>query len=483
MLQIDSTQGLLAQQLSQLIALIYQTASDAGSWELLLERFSEAAVAQSLAPGQATDQVLTPHFAQANRLLGEVQLGEQGLDLLEQTLNRLPMAVAIVDMQARVWVHNTALQQARLVQQLLLGDSLEEACATLSVSINTGKTHLKQIFIKCGVKRQSELIQQVYRSPLWLLCGLQPSVDIECSASTLAPPLVRFVKLADGRRLAYVDRGDPNGIPLVFTRGILGSRLTAHPDEQVLWDKRIRLLVPDRPGSGQSDPNPQHSLLSWADDVRQWMAHLGIERWQMMGFATGAAYALACAHQLPKQVISVVLTGAAPPINGMGDLRFFHGDLKHGLMLCRYSPALAPHVYGLLTKNLSSRVHQYFNDTVSVMPLCDQRVFADNRLRQNEANAVLEGAVNGNLTFMNELFIAGADWGFELKQIHTPLSLWHGKLDPYVGWQASEKMAAQCPHAKLHLLDDAGQYLIYSHWSQLLDEVLGLAASAGLHHP
>ena len=84
---------------------------------------------------------------------------------------------------------------------------------------------------------------------------------------------------------------------------------------------------------------------------------------------------------------------------------------------------------------------------------------------------------------MNELFIAGADWGFELKQIHTPLSLWHGKLDPYVGWQASEKMAAQCPHAKLHLLDDAGQYLIYSHWSQLLDEVLGLAASAGLHHP
>ena len=570
---MDSTQGLLAQQLSQLIGLIYQTASDAGSWELLLERFSESVVAQSLVSGKHDHHVLTPHFEQADRLIGDAAMGEQGFDLLEQTLNRLPMAVASVDFQARVWLHNNALlellsrhnalylkqtqlhsrpaqtlrhalaklhtgtadelpvklagegagapwlslsltrlkmpdqavdavllmaadrqqplfsaealqqqyaltpAEARLVQQLLLGDSLDQACAALSVSINTGNTHLKQVFVKCGVKRQSELMQLVYRSPLWLLSGLTSVSIVVPSVSLASPPQVRLVTLADGRRLAYVDRGDPNGIPLVFTRGILGSRLTAHPDEQVLLDKRIRLLVPDRPGNGQSDPNPQHSLLTWAEDVRQWMAHLGIARWHMMGFATGAAYALACAHQLPAQIISVVLSGAAPPINGMGDLRFFHGDLKHGLMLCRYSPALAPHVYGLLTKNLASRVHQYFNDTLSVLPACDQKVFADNRLRQNEAQAVLEGAVNGNPTFINELFIACSEWGFEFKHIHTPLSFWHGKLDPYVSWQASEQLAAQCPNAKLQLVEDAGQYLIFSHWPQLLDEVVGLDAS------
>lgn len=570
---LDSTQGLLAQQLSQLIGLIYQTASDAGSWEVLLERLSDSAETQSLVSGKVADHVLTPHFEQADRLIGDSPLSEQGLDLLEQTLNRLLMAVAIVDFQGKVLIHNKAmvdllnrhnalflkqmqlhtlpanalrhalaqmhagaanelpvklggdaagapllslsltrlempfqsvdavllmaadrqqplfsaeaLQQqyaltpaeARLVQQLLLGDSLDQACAALSVSINTGKTHLKQVFVKCGVKRQSELMQLVYRSPLWLLSGLTSVSIVEPSLSLASPPQVRLVRLADGRRLAYVDRGDPNGIPLVFTRGILGSRLTAHPDEQVLLDKRIRLLVPDRPGSGQSDPNPQHSLLTWAEDVRQWMAHLGIARWHMMGFATGAAYALACAHQLPAQIISVVLSGAAPPINGMGDLRFFHGDLKHGLMLCRYSPALGPHVYSLLTKTLASRVHQYFNDTLSVLPEIDRQVFADQRIRQNEAQSVLEGAANGNPTFFNELFIACADWGIDLKRIHTPLSFWHGMLDPYVSWQASEQLAAQCTNAKLNLVEDAGQYLIYSHWPQLLDEVVGLDAS------
>ena len=563
----------MAQQLSQLIALIYQTASDAGSWEVLLERLSDSAETQSLTSAKVAYQVLMPHFEQADRLIGDSPLSEQGLDLLEQTLNRLLMAVAIVDFQGKVLIHNKAmldllnrhnalylkqmqlhtlpanalrhalaqmhagaandlpvklggdaagapllslsltrlkmpvqtidavlliaadhqqplfsaqaLQQqyaltpaeARLVQQLLLGDSLDEACASLSVSINTGKTHLKQVFVKCGVKRQSELIQLVYRSPLWLLSGLPPVSAGLSSAPSASPHFVRFVTLADGRRLAYVDRGDPNGIPLVFTRGVLGSRLTAHPDEQVLLDKRIRLLVPDRPGSGQSDPNPQHSLLSWAEDVRQWMAHLSINRWHMMGFVNGAAYALACAHQLPTQVMSVVLTSAAPPVSGISDLRFFHGDLKYGLMLCRYSPALAPHVYSLLTKTLASRVHQYFNDTLSALPEIDRQVFADQRIRQNEADSVLEGAANGNPTFINELFIACSDWGFELKDIHAPLSFWHGKLDPYVSWQASEKMAAQCPNARLQILEDAGQYLIYSHWPQLLDEVVGLDAS------
>lgn len=576
---MDATQGLLAQQLSQLIALIYQTASDAGSWEVLLERFGDSAAAQLMASAEQAEQVLTPHFAQANRLLADTHHAEHGLDLLEQTLNRLPMAVAIADVQGKLLMHNQALPdllsrhkalylqqmqlhtrpahalqnamaqmqaglandmrfkldgegtgepwlsvfltrlpmpeqafdavllmatdsqqalfsaqglqqqyaltpaEARLAQQLLSGDSLEQACAALSVSINTGKTHLKQVFVKCGVKRQAEFIQLVYRSPLGWLSGLPPLAagarSVQAVSANEHP--VRFVNLADGRRLAYVDRGDPNGIPLVFTRGILGSRLTAHPDEQVLLDKRIRLLVPDRPGCGQSDPNPQHSLLTWADDVRQWMSQLGIEGWHMMGFATGAAYALACAHQLPGQVMSVVLSGAAPPINGMGDLRFFHGDLKHGLMLCRYSPVLAPHVYGLLTKNLASRVHQYFNDTLAVLPPSDVKAFADARLRQNEAQSVLEGAVNGNPTFMNELFIACAEWGFELKNIHTPVSFWHGKLDPYVSWQASEKMAAQCSHARLQWVEDAGQYLVFSHWPQLLDEVVGLDAQASLH--
>jgi len=42
-------------------------------------------------------------------------------------------------------------------------------------------------------------------------------------------------------------------------------------------------------------------------------------------------------------------------------------------------------------------------------------------------------------------------------------------------------MAAQCRHARLQWVEDAGQYLVFSHWPQLLDEVVGLDAQASLH--
>lgn len=560
-----------ALDLSQLIGLIYQTASDPACWEALLERMSITVTAAPRAQAELAAQALEPHFTQADRMLTEQGSSEHRLDLLEQTLNHLPLGMAIIDFQGNVLTHNArllamlqqhplwslqhmvlrsdpvsvlqntlkelefgsttdiplhlgsvherhrvslwltrlqmpsrtgdavliiaadqhqalvaldALQQqfgltlaeARLVQQMLLGLNTEEAAARLGVSLNTVRTHLKQIFAKCGIQRQAELMKVIYQSPMWLASGLQvqaaakPQAALMLNASTAQPP-IKSLTLPDGRRMTYVDRGDPQGIPLVFTRGVLGSRLAVSPDEEILRSKGIRLLVPDRPGCGASDPYPQHSLLGWARDVYWLTQHLEIARWHMMGFATGAAYALACAYALPKQVTSALLVGAAPEVSSRADLQFFGGDLKHGLMLCRFSPTMVRHLYALLTKNVERRVHQYFNDSISAMPTVDQQVFSDPVIRRNEALSVLEGTAQGNPTFLNEMFIAASPWGFELKGITPPLSFWHGAQDPYVSWKASEKMAAQCNQAHFHLLEDGGQYLIFSHWAQLLDEV------------
>jgi pimeloyl-ACP methyl ester carboxylesterase/DNA-binding CsgD family transcriptional regulator len=557
--------------LSQLIGLIYQAASDAACWGTLLERMSSVVANEQSAHGAITSKALEIHFTQVDRMLSEQSSTELGMDLLEQTLNRIPLGVAIIDFQANVMMHNARLQsmlqqhplwrlqsmalitqppslllsalknlenghasqvplrlgnvqnpqsvelwltrlhmpsrngdavlliasdqkqalfglhalqqhfgltqaEARLAQQLLLGLSTEEAATQLGVTMNTLRTHLKQVFAKCGVKRQAELIRFLYQSPIWLASGTHPA-GWELASKAISDTKVESsqkahcLRLPDGRRMAYVDRGDPQGIPLIFTRGILGSRLAVSPDEAILWAKGIRLLVPDRPGSGLSDPNPRHSLLTWAQDVRLLAEHLRIPRWHLMGFATGAAYALACAYRHPKQVASALLVGAAPEIGTRRDLNLFRGDLKHGLILCRYAPTMVKHLYSLLIKNVERRVHQYFNDTLSTMPAVDQMVFTDAALRLNEAQSVLEGTANGNPTFLNEMSIAASAWGFEISEITQPLSFWHGKIDPFVSWKSSEKMAAQCRDARFHLVEDGGQYLIFSHWGQLLDEV------------
>jgi DNA-binding CsgD family transcriptional regulator len=49
--------------------------------------------------------------------------------------------------------------EIRLVELILQGNSLSEACDRLSITPNTGRTHLKAIFAKTGARSQSDLIR------------------------------------------------------------------------------------------------------------------------------------------------------------------------------------------------------------------------------------------------------------------------------------------------------------------------------------
>ncbi len=59
--------------------------------------------------------------------------------------------------------------EVTLVQTLANGQSLEEAAESLSISVNTARTHLKHIFHKTGAKRQSELLHRVESGPASLM--------------------------------------------------------------------------------------------------------------------------------------------------------------------------------------------------------------------------------------------------------------------------------------------------------------------------
>ena len=55
--------------------------------------------------------------------------------------------------------------EASLASVLMQGTSVEHACASLGISTNTARTHLKRIFSKTGTARQGELISLLLCSP------------------------------------------------------------------------------------------------------------------------------------------------------------------------------------------------------------------------------------------------------------------------------------------------------------------------------
>ena len=121
--------------------------------------------------------------------------------------------------------------------------------------------------------------------------------------------------LRDGRRLGYAEHGDPVGTPVFFFHGSAGSRLE-HPAD--VCATGIRIISTDRPGHGLSDFQPGRKLIDWPDDVAQLAAHLGIDKFYILGWSAGGPHALACAYSLPERVAAVALAASPAPMSWSG---------------------------------------------------------------------------------------------------------------------------------------------------------------------
>ena len=75
------------------------------------------------------------------------------------------------------------------------------------------------------------------------------------------------VQLRDGRRMGYAVYGHPDGFVIVSAHGGLACRLDVAAADAVARDAGVRLVSPDHPGIGWSDPQPGRTVLDWADDV------------------------------------------------------------------------------------------------------------------------------------------------------------------------------------------------------------------------
>jgi DNA-binding CsgD family transcriptional regulator len=73
----------------------------------------------------------------------------------------LPVQTIVVELQQLYGLTST---EARLANLLMEGEALDNCCDRLGICRSTGCTHLKRIFKKTGVRRQSELVTLLLKS-------------------------------------------------------------------------------------------------------------------------------------------------------------------------------------------------------------------------------------------------------------------------------------------------------------------------------
>lgn len=356
--------------------------------------------------------------------------------------------------------------EARLTQHLALGRTVEEAARALEISPNTAKTHLKRVFAKVGVRRQAELLQAVYASPLWLEERQVPAVPAQETAVLI--PSGTGLRLADGRWLAYSDSGDPGGLPLLLMHGIAGSRYLRHPDDNLLLQHGIRLIIPERPGSGDSDPLPVRRIGDWPDDVAALADHLGLGRFQVLGYSAGTPYALATARAMPERVSAVAIVAAMPEIQCLEDLRDYSATFRMSLLVAKYAPSLLPPLLRVMVNSIRRNVYSYIEQSLADASETDRRVFEHPRLRANYAHGLLAGTRRGEHGLALEVELSARDWGFDPAEVRQAVCFWHGESDRLVAPEGARKLAGQLPNSRFETVPGAGHYVLYSHWEAIL---------------
>ncbi|HEY4377892.1 MAG TPA: alpha/beta hydrolase, partial [Acidimicrobiales bacterium] len=130
------------------------------------------------------------------------------------------------------------------------------------------------------------------------------------------PPLpARSLRLRDGRRIGWVEVGDPYGRPVLHFHGTPGCAAEATPLMAVAVEAGVRLIAVDRPGLGHSDPHPGRTLRGWADDMVELADRLELDRPGVVGFSGGGPYALALGAVAPERFGPIAVVSGAGPLD------------------------------------------------------------------------------------------------------------------------------------------------------------------------
>lgn len=113
-----------------------------------------------------------------------------------------------------------------------------------------------------------------------------------------------MITTVNGIRLAYDDVG--NGLPVVFLHGFPLDR-SMWVQQRVALAPRVRCIVPDLRGFGESEAAEPYSMDQYADDVVALLDSLEVESAAICGLSMGGYIAFAIWRRHPTRVRGLVL--------------------------------------------------------------------------------------------------------------------------------------------------------------------------------
>lgn len=373
-----------------------------------------------------------------------------------------------LELSALADIYQLTPKELRIVEQLVQGLPVPEIAKKLYVSYNTVRTQLKSIFHKMDVNSQSELLNNILTGPASMLFQNHSILDPNCHMESLD----RRITLADGRRISYRERGYPNGYPVLICHSIIGSRLECFDLHQD-WAQRqgLRLIIPDRPGYGFSDPIPSVNYSKWADDTIEFMEQLGIKEFAVVGYAIGGNYACELAIQYPDRVKRLHLISSGQPLDNPNELEKTTPLFMMQAQMAIHYPRLYRLLLVILERCLSKSSRYYLDLLMTELSPTDYLMMENKDIEQMIERSGAEASRQGIRIFLDELSHYSCCHDIHYDQVKCPVTQWHGQESSYISLQTAKKMNQQFPNAILHVIPNGGHLIAYQKWPDIVAEL------------
>lgn len=273
--------------------------------------------------------------------------------------------------------------------------------------------------------------------------------------------------------VAWAEVGPEDGRAIVSFPGTPTSRYAIRSDHRAYLERRVRMIVTERPGFGASTRLAGHGFVEPADDVAAILDELAIGRAHLWGGSGGAPYLLAFAQRhADRALAATIVSGSAPlnddeiddtiPMNAEFSRAALAGDVE------RLRELAAVRRDAILADPLAS-----FRAAMDSAPEADRRVMADPGWQGELITIARESLRQGIDGWVDELIALRTRWDeITPESIRISLTWWHGSSDRNVPMSAVTRFIQRLPDTRLVDFGEAGHLEAYHRHEEILDELL-----------
>lgn len=280
----------------------------------------------------------------------------------------------------------------------------------------------------------------------------------------------------DGRKLAYLEVGNPQGPLVIHNHGGPGSRYEARFFADAASTYGLRLICVDRPGMGQSSPQRGRTFSDWADDLTAIADALGYREFGVTGWSEGGPWALAAAAYIDPARLKHVTSIAPGSYGAFGDnsaAQYLSKiDALGGMLALRFTPGFRA-MYAALGVTAKRFPDSFLKQMRNSLNDYDRQILSQPQIASTFSEEMAECFAHGSVGLVRDAQLLYRRWSFDVTQIERPVHLWQGLDDRLVPDLINRAVADRMPGAIWHAVEKAGHLVAIG----CADEILAIAAA------